>query len=150
MGRNMFGGGHGPWVDDPWNGWWGEDPPFHLPVFVLTHHSAGAASSSRAALPYFVTDGSVAALELARAAADGKDIALGGGAGVAKQYLAAGLIDELRSAWFRSCSATAIACSTRGSPQGELEQVRAIEAPGVAARHVSPATNEGVAGPETN
>ncbi len=95
MGRNMFGGGPGPWGEDPWDGWWGDDPPFHHPVFVLTHHERERLEKQGGNSFTFVTDGIESALEQASAAAAGKDVALGGGANVAQQYLAAGLIDEM-------------------------------------------------------
>jgi len=96
MGRNMFGGGEGPWGEDPWNGWWGDDPPFHTPVFVLTHHAREPLSMQGGTSFTFLTDGIESALEQAKEAAAGKDVALGGGADVAQQYLAAGLIDEMQ------------------------------------------------------
>lgn len=96
MGRNMFGGGPGPWGDDPWNGWWGDDPPFHMPVFVLTHHEREPLEMEGGTTFHFVADGIESALAQAREAADGKDVRLGGGASAAQQYLAAGLIDELQ------------------------------------------------------
>lgn len=95
MGRNMFGGGPGPW-DDSWRGWWGEDPPFHVPTFVLTHHEREPLEMEGGTSFHFVTDGIESALAQAREAAGGKDIRLGGGAEAAQQYLAAGLIDELQ------------------------------------------------------
>lgn len=94
MGRNMFGGGPGPWGDDPWEGWWGDDPPFKMPVFVLTHHERQPLIKGETTFT-FVTEGIESALEQAKDAADGKDVSLGGGAKVAQQYLAAGLIDEM-------------------------------------------------------
>jgi dihydrofolate reductase len=97
MGRNMFGGGPGPWNDrKPWNGWWGDNPPFHHPVFVLTHHAREPLELEGGTTFTFVTDGIEAALEQARRAADGKDVALSGGAKAAQQYLAAGLLDEMQ------------------------------------------------------
>jgi dihydrofolate reductase len=96
MGRNMFGGGPGPWGEPPWNGWWGEDPPFHVPVFVLTHHPREPLRLAGGTTFHFVTDGIESALRQAREAADGDDVRLGGGASVAQQYLAAGLVDELQ------------------------------------------------------
>jgi dihydrofolate reductase len=96
MGRNMFGGGPGPWGSDPWNGWWGDDPPFHVPVFVLTHHEREPLEMDGGTTFHFVTDGIESALKRAKAAAGGKDVRLGGGAEAAQQYLAAGLIDELQ------------------------------------------------------
>src|SRR5918912_1345720 len=95
MGRNMFGGGPGPWGDDPWRGWWGEEPPYHHPVFVLTHHAREPLEMRGGTTFHFVTEGIESALEQARAAAGGKDVWLAGGADVAQQYLAAGLLDEL-------------------------------------------------------
>ena len=95
MGRHMFGGGNGPWGDQPWNGWWGENPPFHMPVFVLTHHARDFLEMQGGTTFHFVTDGIHAALQRAKDAARGKDITLGGGADVAQQYLNAGLIDEM-------------------------------------------------------
>jgi dihydrofolate reductase len=95
MGRNMFGGS-GPWGEDPWDGWWGDDPPFHTPAFVLTHHRREPLAKAGGTTFNFVTDGVESALEQARTAAAGKDVALGGGANVAQQYLRAGLIDELQ------------------------------------------------------
>jgi dihydrofolate reductase len=97
MGRNMFGGGPGPWSKiDPWNGWWGRNPPFHHPVFVLTHHAREPLIMEGGTSFTFVTDGSESALEQARRAAEGKDVSLSGGARVAQQYLAAGLVDEMQ------------------------------------------------------
>ena len=96
MGRHMFGGGDGRWGDNPWNGWWGENPPFHTPVFVLTHHARKPLAMQGGTTFYFVTEGIHVALERARDAAAGRDIVLGGGADVAQQYLKAGLIDEMQ------------------------------------------------------
>ncbi|HET9949936.1 MAG TPA: dihydrofolate reductase family protein [Longimicrobiales bacterium] len=97
MGRNMFGGGPGPWSEtDPWKGWWGRNPPFHHPVFVLTHHAREALVMEGGTTFTFVTDGFESALEQARRAAGGKDVALGGGAKAAQQYLKAGLVDEMQ------------------------------------------------------
>jgi len=94
MGRNMFGGGHGPW-DEAWQGWWGEDPPYHTPVFVLTHHPREPLEMQGGTTFAFVTDGIESALEQARAAAGDKDVAIAGGASAVQQYLAAGMLDEL-------------------------------------------------------
>ena len=94
MGRKMFGGGAGPW-DETWTGWWGEEPPFHAPVFVLTHHPRPPLSMQGGTSFTFVTEGIEVALEQARAAADGKRVAIAGGASAVRQYLAAGLLDEL-------------------------------------------------------
>jgi dihydrofolate reductase len=96
MGRNMFAGpGPGPW-DQDWRGWWGEEPPYHAPVFVLTHHPRPSVEMDGGTTFHFVVDGIGSALAQAREAAAGKDIAIAGGAETARQYLAAGLIDELR------------------------------------------------------
>jgi dihydrofolate reductase len=95
MGRNMFGPGRGEW-DPDWTGWWGEDPPYHAPVFVLTHHPREPLTKKGGTTFTFVTDGIVAALGRARAAAGDADVAIAGGAATINQYLAAGLIDELR------------------------------------------------------
>jgi dihydrofolate reductase len=95
MGRNMFGGGPGPWGDDPWQGWWGEDPPFKMPVFVLTHHEREPLTLGETTFT-FVTDGIESALGQARAAAGDQDIAIGGGGEAGRQYLAAGLIDQMQ------------------------------------------------------
>jgi len=94
MGRRMFGGGDGPW-DESWQGWWGEDPPYHAPVFVLTHHPREPLTMQGGTTFTFVTDGIEAALEQARAAAGDLDVAIAGGASAVNQYLAAGLLDEL-------------------------------------------------------
>jgi len=96
MGRNMFGGHPGPWDrDKPWNGWWGDDPPFHHPVFVLTHHAREPLAMKGRTTFTFVTEGIERALEKAREGARGKDVSLAGGANVAQQYLRAGLVDEM-------------------------------------------------------
>ena len=96
MGRNMFGGHPGPWDEKKrWNGWWGAKPPFHHPVFVLTHHVREPLELEGGTTFTFVTEGIEAALHRARRAAGGKDVALGGGAKAGQQYLAAGLVDEM-------------------------------------------------------
>jgi dihydrofolate reductase len=94
MGRKMFGGGDGPW-DESWRGWWGEDPPYHTPVYVLTHHAREPLEMQGATTFHFVTDGIEAALEQARAAAGDGDVTIAGGASAIQQYLRAGLLDEL-------------------------------------------------------
>jgi dihydrofolate reductase len=132
MGRNMFGGGRGPWGDDPWRGWWGDDPPFHVPVFVLTHHERDPLPLEGGTTFTFVTDGIESALEQAREAAGVKDVVIGGGAGVIRQYLAAGLVDELSI----SLAPVLLGGGERlldglGDSAIELEQVDAIAAPGV-------------------
>lgn len=96
MGRNMFGGGSGPWGDQPWNGWWDEEPPFHTPVFVLTHHPREPLELAGGTTFHFVTDGIESALGQARKAAGGKDVSLAGGANIAQQYLSAGFVTELQ------------------------------------------------------
>jgi len=95
LGRNMFGPVRGPWPDDSWKGWWGDEPPYHTPVFVLTHHSRPPLEMAGGTTFHFVTDGIHAALEQAKAAAAGRDVRIGGGAATIRQYLRAGLIDEL-------------------------------------------------------
>ena len=97
MGRNMFGGGRGPWnATEPWKGWWGRNPPFHHHVFVLTHHAREPLVMEGDTTFTFVTDGIESALVQARRAAGGKDVALAGGAATAQQYLKAGLVDEMQ------------------------------------------------------
>jgi dihydrofolate reductase len=98
LGRNMFGPVRGPWPDESWKGWWGEDPPYHTPVFVLTHHPRASITMSGGTIFHFVTDGIHAALEQARAAAGPLDVRLGGGVATVREYLAAGLIDEMHLA----------------------------------------------------
>ena len=131
MGRNMFGGGPGPWGEDPWEGWWGDNPPFRTPVFVLTHHQREPLEKEGGTTFTFVTEGIESALEQAKRAAGGKDVSLGGGADVAQQYLTAGLIDELDL----NLVPVLLGGGTRlfdnvGAGVG-LEQLRVIEAPGV-------------------
>jgi dihydrofolate reductase len=98
MGRTMIGPGRGPWPDESWKGWWGDEPPYHTPVFVLTHYPRAPLRMAGGTEFRFVTEGIHAALEQATAAADGRDIRLGGGASTIRQYLRAGLIDELHLA----------------------------------------------------
>jgi dihydrofolate reductase len=98
MGRNMFGPVRGPWPDDDWRGWWGETPPYHCPVFVLTHHERAPLEMDGGTVFHFVTGGIHEALERARAAAGDKDIRIGGGAGTIREYLEADLIDEMHIA----------------------------------------------------
>lgn len=95
MGRNMFGPERGPWSNNPWRGWWGEDPPFAHPVFVLTHHAREPLAMENGTTFHFITDGIESALVQARKAANGRDVTIGGGANVIQQYLAAGLLDEI-------------------------------------------------------
>ncbi len=98
MGRNMFGPIRGPWPDMDWRGWWGEDPPFHVPVFILTHHPRPPIAMQGNTTFHFVTGGIHEALALAREAASGMDVRIGGGPNVIRQYLRAGLVDELQLA----------------------------------------------------
>jgi dihydrofolate reductase len=98
MGRNMFGPVRGPWPDLDWTGWWGDEPPFHTPVFVLTHYPRPDLAMAGGTVFHFVTDGIEAALARARAAAGGLDVRLGGGVDTVRQYLRAGLVDELHLA----------------------------------------------------
>ena len=95
LGRNMFGPVRGPWPDESWKGWWGEEPPYHVPVFVLTHHAREPIEMKGGTTFHFVTDGIESALATAKAAAGGKDVRLGGGVSTIRQYLRARLIDEL-------------------------------------------------------
>ena len=95
LGRNMFTTSRGPWADDGWVGWWGPNPPYHAPSYVLTHHAREAIPMDGGTTFHFITDGPQAALELAFAAADGKDVRLMGGATTVRQYLAAGLVDAM-------------------------------------------------------
>ena len=95
MGRNMFGGGPGPWGDDPWQGWWGDEPPFHMPVFVLTHHEREPLELGGTTFT-FVTDGIESALRQAREAAGDLDVTMAGGADVAGQALSAGAVDQMQ------------------------------------------------------
>ena len=99
MGRNMFGPIRGPWKDDEWKGWWGENPPYHVPVFVLTNHARESVSMMGGTVFHFVTDGFESALEKARKAANGKDIRIGGGVSTIRQFLQAGYIDEMHLAF---------------------------------------------------
>jgi dihydrofolate reductase len=128
MGRGKFGGGPGPWEGD-WKGWWGDDPPFHMPVFVLTHHEREPLTLSDTTFT-FVTEGIESALEQAKAAAGEKDVMIGGGADVINQYLAAGLLDELEV----HVTPLLLGGGSRlfeGVGPMTLEQVRVVEAPGV-------------------
>jgi len=122
MGRNMFGPVRGEW-DRQWNGWWGDDPPFHAPVFVLTHHAREPQPMDGGTTYHFITDGIESALAQARAAACDGDVAIGGGATTVNQYLAAGLIDELRL----HIAPLTFGAGTRlfeGVPPLKLEQVK--------------------------
>ena len=132
MGRNMFGGGPGPWGEDPWTGFWGENPPYHHPVFILTHHAREPVEMEGETTFHFVTDGIESALEQARNAAGGKDVSLGGGPSTVQEYLAAGLLDEM----VISLVPIFLGAGTRlfdnlGSAPRRPEQVEVVEAPGV-------------------
>jgi dihydrofolate reductase len=132
MGRNMFGGGPGAWADDSWKGWWGDDPPFHHPVFVLTHHPREPVEMEGGTTFHFVTDGIESALDQAQTAAGGKGVSLGGGASVAQQYLAAGLLDEIVvSVRPMFLGGGARLFDDLGDIAPKLEQVEAVGAPGV-------------------
>ena len=98
LGRNMFGPIRGPWPDESWKGWWGDNPPYHVPVFVLTHHPRAPLAMEGGTIFHFVTDGIHAALKRATEAANGRDVRVGGGVGTIRQYLQAGLVDEMHIA----------------------------------------------------
>jgi dihydrofolate reductase len=133
MGRNMFGGGEGEW-DESWEGWWGDDPPFHVPVFVVTHHSRAPLVKEGGTTFTFVTEGVEAAVERAREAAGGKDVLIAGGANVIQQALAAGLVDEFQV----NVAPVLLGGGVRlfdglGAEQvGALEQARVVGGTGVA------------------
>jgi len=131
MGRGKFGPAkRGPWGDDPWQGWWGDDPPFHKPVFVLTHHPREPLRLSDTTFT-FVTDGIESALAQARNAAGDRDVFLGGGAAMINEYLAAGLVDELELHIVPILLGGGARLFEGVGPDVKLEQIRAIEAPGV-------------------
>ena len=98
LGRNMFGPVRGPWPDESWKGWWGDEPPYHVPAFVLTHHARDSIVMQGGTTFHFVTDGIHAALEAAKKAAGDRDVRIGGGVDTVRQYLRAGLVDELHLA----------------------------------------------------
>jgi dihydrofolate reductase len=132
MGRNMFGPiGGGAWRGDEWKGWWGDDPPYHYPVFVLTHHPRDPVEMEGGTTYHFVTDGIESALDQARDAAGGKDVMLWGGAQVVNQYLAAGLLDVLEVHVVPLLLGGGARLFDDLGPAVRLEQVRAVEAPGV-------------------
>jgi dihydrofolate reductase len=131
MGRGKFGGGPGPWGDDAWQGWWGEEPPFHMPVFVVTHHEREPLTLADTTFT-FVTDGIHSALDRAREAAAGKDVLVGGGADIINQYLAAGLMDELEFHVVPLLLGGGARLFEGVGPDVKLEQIRAVDAPGVA------------------
>jgi dihydrofolate reductase len=134
MGRRMFSGGEGPWEDDPnADAWWGDEPPFHHPVFVLTHHEREPVTKEGGTTFSFVTEGIEAALEQARAAAGDKDVAIGGGANVAQQYLRAGLLDEIQLHVVPVFLGDGVRLFENhvGPDQVRLERMRVIESPAV-------------------
>jgi dihydrofolate reductase len=131
MGRGMFGGGPGPWTPD-WKGWWGENPPYHMPVFVLTHHARDPLPMRGGTTFHFITDGIESALSQANRAAAGKDVLIGGGARTIQQFLAAGLVDEANI----SMVPLLLGGGERlfdnlGDSAPRLKQTRVVEAPGV-------------------
>jgi dihydrofolate reductase len=133
MGRNMFGGGPGPWGEEPWNGWWGDEPPFHTPVFVLTHHEREPLELKGGTTFHFVDDGIESALAQAKEAAGGRDVSIGGGGDVLQQYLAADLVDRF---WLNVVpvllgSGTRLFDERVAASGAAFEQVRVVEAPGV-------------------
>jgi dihydrofolate reductase len=132
MGRNMFGPVRGPWPDQSWRGWWGDDPPYHHPVFVLTHQPREPLEMQGGTTFHFVTDGIESALARAREAAHGGDVCLAGGASVANQYLAARLVDQIDL----SIAPVILGAGARPFEGLErnavtLQQARAVDAPGV-------------------
>ena len=127
LGRNMFAASRGPWPDDGWKGWWGDDPPYHGPVFVLTHHPRAPIPMEGGTTFHFVTDGVHAALQRALEAAGGRDVRIGGGVGTIRQYLTAGLIDEMH---------LAIAPVLLGSGEHLLAGINALELGYQVAEHV--------------
>jgi dihydrofolate reductase len=132
MGRNMFGGGPGPWGEKPWNGFWGSEPPYHHPVFVLTRHPRAPLELDGGTTFHFVTDGIQSALEQAKEAAAGRDVSLGGGANVVQQYLSAGLLDEMViSVVPVLLGGGARMFDNLGEPRPRLRQIETVEAPGV-------------------
>jgi dihydrofolate reductase len=133
MGRRMFSGGSGPWEEDPnADGWWGEDPPFHVPVFVLTHHARETVVKEGGTTFTFVTDGIESALEQARAAAGDRNVAIAGGADVVRQCLEAGHLDELLIHLAPVLLGGGVRLFDGESPTAVgLEQTRAAESPGV-------------------
>jgi dihydrofolate reductase len=131
MGRNMFGGGPGPWPEEPWNGWWGDNPPFHVDVFVLTHFPRETLPMNGGTTFHFVTDGIESALRQARDAAGGKDIVIGGGANTVQQYLAAGLLDEMDVHVVPQILGGGARLFDNIGTDVKLEPLRTVEGPGV-------------------
>jgi len=132
MGRNMFGPIRGEWPDDSWKGWWGEDPPYHAPVFVLTHHPREPIEMEGGTTFHFVTEGIQSALEQAREAAGDQDVLIAGGASAIRQCLAAGLLDELHLHLAPRILGGGERLLEDLTSDIKLEQLRAVEAPGVA------------------
>src|SRR4051794_31694840 len=132
MGRGMFGGGPGPWpVDPPWNGWWGAEPPFHCPVFVLTHHERDPLSLGDTTF-HFVTDGIASAVAQAKEAAGDEDVLLGGGAQAGQQAINAGLVDEMQLSLVPILLGSGVRLFDGvDAAVDAFEQLSAIEAPGV-------------------
>lgn len=131
MGRGKFGpASRGPWGDDPWSGWWGDEPPFHMPVFVVTHHARPPLTLADTTFT-FVTDGIESALAQAREAAADRDVLIGGGADVINQYLAAGLVDEIQLHVVPILLGGGERLFVGVGPDVTLEQLRVVEAPGV-------------------
>jgi len=131
MGRNMFGGGPGPWPDEPWNGWWGDNPPFHCDVFVLTHHARETLLMQGGTTFHFVTEGIESALRRAKDAARGKDVVIGGGANTVQQYFATGLLDEMDLHVAPLILGGGERLLDNVGKDVTLEPVRTIEGPGV-------------------
>ena len=131
MGRNMFGGGPGPWKSD-WKGWWGEDPPYHMPVFVLTHQARDPLPMQGGTTFHFVTDGIESALNQAKRAAAAKDVLIMGGANAIQQFLAAGLVDEVNISMVPvMLGGGERLLDNLGDSPPRFEQTRIVEAPGV-------------------
>jgi dihydrofolate reductase len=131
MGRNMFGPVRGPWTEPLWNGWWGDEPPFHVPVFVLTHYEREPLTLGETTF-HFVTEGPERAVELARAAAGDKDVSVGGGGETIQQLLRAGLLDEILVNQVPLILGGGVRLFDDVPPSVQLEQTRVVEAPGVA------------------
>lgn len=132
MGRNMFGPVRGPWAEPMWNGWWGDEPPFRVPVFVLTHHEREPLTLGETTF-HFVTEGAERAVELAREAAGDRDVSIGGGAATIQQVIRAGLLDELLLNQVPVLLGDGVRLfDNLADADVKLEQTRVIEAPGVA------------------
>jgi dihydrofolate reductase len=132
MGRNMFGPVRGRWENDSWKGWWGDDPPFHMPVYVLTHQEREPVEMQGGTTFHFVTEGIESALEQAANAAGDEDVTITGGASVIRQYLAAGLVDEMNISVAPVLLGGGEPLFDETTSSLKLEQLRAVEAPGVA------------------